>query len=486
MKILGALTVLFLLQVQVLGQSNTKEVFQNFLKDPMLENASVAFIAKDLSTGEVILEHNANVALPTASTAKLFSTSTALEILGPDYRAKTRLYTDGTISPDGTLNGNLWIRGGGDPSLGSTYFNDDSHRSDFLKAWCDTLKSKGIKKITGAIIADASEFGYMGAPDSWTWSDMGNYYGSGPSGLTIYDNRIELDFRTSNYIGGKSTIKSISPEVPGLLIRNEVTSAKSSSDNAYVYGSPFSLDRFVTGTLPAGRSSFIVKGSMPDPEYQFAHELNKTLVDQGIFTSGEIKTVRLMTATGEKPSYTNFTLIYTHSGEKLIDIINWTNMKSVNLFAEHLLCLVGYEKSGIGTTSNGIQALRKYWSDKIDISSLELRDGSGLSRTNGITPNNYADLLTAMSKSKYKSEFYQSLPVSGESGTLKSLNKGEAASGRVHAKSGTMNRIKSYAGYIETSSGKTIVFAIIANNYSCSATGIKNRMEPIFNSLSKL
>ena len=131
-----------------------------------------------------------------ASTAKLFSTSCALKLLGKDYRAKTRFYADGVIDSLGILQGDLWIRGGGDVSLGSKYFNEKGWEFDFMNHWLDSLTFHGINGVNGRLIVDGSEFGYDGVPDGWDWSDMGNYYGVGAAGINYFDNTLKYYFKT--------------------------------------------------------------------------------------------------------------------------------------------------------------------------------------------------------------------------------------------------------------------------------------------------
>ena len=125
--------LLTLIQTFSFSQNSIDNAFNIFKESSGLENASISFQVIDLSNSSEISSYNSNTVLPTASTAKLFSTATALDILGPDYQAKTRVYSDGEIDSLGTLNGNLWIRGGGDPSLGSKYFNNPSERLNFFQ-----------------------------------------------------------------------------------------------------------------------------------------------------------------------------------------------------------------------------------------------------------------------------------------------------------------------------------------------------------------
>lgn len=156
-------------------------------------------------------------------------------------------------------------------------------------------------------------------------------------------------------------------------------------------------------------------------------------------------------------------------------------MKSVNLFAEQLLTWVGYGTNGNGSIDNSIARMMNYWEDKINTRGLYIKDGSGLSRTNAISAEHFCQLLRFMTKSSQYKSFYGTLPIAGVSGTLSSVCKNQAGENRIHAKSGTMNRVKSYAGYVETKSGKTIAFALIINNFNCSSEATVERMERVFN-----
>lgn len=485
MKILSLLLLVLNFGVySVLAQNPIQTGIDQFANDPALKHASISFKVIDLSTGATVSSYSPDLTLPTASTAKLFSTATALEILGPDFRATTRIYYDGVLDSAGILNGNIWIRGGGDPSLGSKYFTSATEQMKFMNDWATQLKAAGLKKIKGTVIADASEFGYDGAPDGWNWVDMGNYYGAGPSGLTIYDNLINYHFSVPAAAGQAISVRSIQPEVPGMIFHNYIRSSTNGGDNAYLYGAPYSLDRFGTGTLPVGSSDFLVKGSLPDPERQFAYEFAKVLKNVGIEITGEIQTVRTSEIAASVRDYGSKKLMIEHKGEKLIDIINYTNMRSVNLFAEHMINLIGYAKTGNGSTYSGLNVLENHWKNFFSIDGLHVNDGSGLSRTNAISADHFVQLLKQMNKSKYAAEFLASLPVAGSSGTLKNVCSGQAAQNRMTAKSGSMNRIKSYAGYIKSSSGKQYAFALIVNNFTCSSSALGAKMEKLFNTIA--
>lgn len=145
----------------------------------------------DAETGKVVVNENGDMCLTPASITKLISTATALEILGPDFTFKTTLAYDGKIT-NGVLNGNIYIIGGGDPTLGSTYLKNTA----FLPKWTAEVKKLGIHTINGSIVADASIFERMPIPPGWLWEDLGNYYAAGTFGLSVYDNTLSVTMQT--------------------------------------------------------------------------------------------------------------------------------------------------------------------------------------------------------------------------------------------------------------------------------------------------
>ena len=472
----------FLLGFNSHSQNSVQRAIDVFYEDNLNLNSSVSFIAYDLEKEEVIAKLNENKSLTSASVAKLFSSATAIEMLGENYTTQTRIYYDGYIDNDSVLNGNLWIRGGGDVSLGSKYFNTSKTEFDFLNYWADSLKTKGINRINGSIIADGSEFGYDGAPEGWSWGDVGNYYGANAGGINVFDNQILLYFKMGK-AGTLSQITEIFPFVPNLEMRNEVYAATVSGDNSYIYGAPFSLDRLVKGKLPQFNERYLVKGSMPDPEFQLAYEFTNVLLKKGIHVVQKPKAYRLVDI--ELPnSYENFKLLFYQPSKTLKEIAFWTNFKSVNLFAEGLLNQLGYSKNKNGSTESSLKVLEEFWAQKIDISGMILNDGSGLSRSNAISANHFCQLLTYMYKSTNFNVFKETLPVAGKSGTIANLCKGQIGEGRIFAKSGTISKVKAYAGYVYSKNGKKLAFSFSINNYNGSSADLQNKIEKVLNALA--
>lgn len=469
---------------QIENADQLSRSIHNFVNDPSLKNAAISIKVIDLNDASTVAAHQPEMSLAPASTMKLFSTALAFEHLGAYYRPETSFYIDGDIDSSGVLEGNIWIKGGGDPSLGSRFFNKRGEERAFLHQVVDSILSKGITKINGSIIADGSRFGYKGAPEGWSWGDMGNYYGAGPAGCTLFDNMTYLSFHTSKKLNDTTNIKCMDPYVSGISFYNTVTTSKSQRDNAYVYGAPYSLDRFVVGSLPFGKESFEVKASIPDPEMLLAQEVQYELA-QKIAITNPPNSYRMLSYNKPKSnSYDDRKLLFIIKGETVKNIAYWTNMRSVNLFAEQLLCLVGLEKTGSGTTESSIYFADKHWESKIS-SGLRISDGCGLSRKNLANAGNFCDLLKYVRQSPIYEDFLETLPTAGKTGTLSRICRGQAADGRIMAKSGTMNRIKSYSGYVKTTSGKELAFAIIVNGHDISSSALVKKMEPFFNAMAR-
>jgi D-alanyl-D-alanine carboxypeptidase/D-alanyl-D-alanine-endopeptidase (penicillin-binding protein 4) len=442
------------------------------------------FYVKDMTSGTVIADYNSEMSMPPASTMKLVTTATAFQVLGRGYKFKTKIMYSGTFdSLSGTINGDIYIIGGGDPTLGSKYFNKDGTQRDFLTQWADTLYAMGIRNVTGKVVADASIYRYEGVPSGWVWGDMGNYYGAGPSGLTIFDNLLELHFKTGPNAGDSTELHCTVPYVPGITIKNFVKAADSKDDDAYVFGAPYSYDWFVRGSIPKNQEDFIVKASIPDPEFIAALELDYALSQRGIKVKYAPTTFRELDKEMPftKPALTE---LYVHESASLGSVINLVNQQSINLFAEHVLCQLSVNSAGYGSTHNGTLVCTNYWKGKIDATGLFMTDGSGLSRSNAVSAKFFVDLLTYMNTSKSAEAFKESMAIAGKRGTMSGMADGSTADGRVYGKSGTMTRIKSYAGYVDSSTGKKLAYAMIINNHYCTSAQLKKYFENLMIKMS--
>ncbi len=464
-----------------IAQVNLQKTVDHFANDAVNKNASLSIKIIDLDNDSSLASYHEYASLMCASTAKLFSTSSALKKLGNNYQAKTRFYTNGFIDSLGVLQGDLWIRGGGDVTLGSKYFNDEGNEFNFMNDWLDSLKSEGIYGINGRLITDGSEFGYAGVPDGWDWSDMGNYYGVGASGVNFFDNTLKYYFNTGKP-GEQVVFIGTNPVLDDLFFQHDILAENIRKDYSYIYGSPYSKVRFGHGSLPAYKDSFCVKGSMPDPEMQLAIEFGRYLEDTSFKISKGVFANRFLTDRGIV--YDSLIHLFSYFGQSVIDIVNKTNLYSVNLYAEGLLNLLGYNSTGIGSTNSGLSVVYRLWRHKVDLMGLSLKDGSGLSRKNAVSSSHFCQLLKAIYDSDIYSDFKGSLSVAGKKGTMKYVCSRQKGENRIFAKSGTLSNVKAYSGYVQSQSGKNLAFAVIANNFNCSKSQIVKKMEFIFNAMA--
>jgi serine-type D-Ala-D-Ala carboxypeptidase/endopeptidase (penicillin-binding protein 4) len=491
-KNVSLFSFLFFLSLISYSQNTAKlkAEIEKLKKDPDLKHASWSVYVCDTKKDTSIIEYNSNASLIPASTLKIATTGAALSILGSDFVFQTKIQYDGIFDTlTGTLKGNLFILGGGDPSLESDFFKDKKDSLTTLEKWALILKAKGIKKIEGSIIGDASIFEDNMTPGQWIWSDMGNYFGAGACGLTYHDNKYTVFFK-SGAAGTTTTITKSEPAIDDLSIINYVT-AGGNDDNAFIYGSSYSNYRTAQGTIPANKNNYEVDGSVPDPALFCALSLERALKNIDIQILKKTTTIRAekeddvmnqKTATTKNIEYDPLKrkTLYTHYSPTLDKIVYWTNLKSNNLFAEHLLKYICYKKTGFGSENKGTDLITEFWKSKgVDVSGFFMNDGCGLARANAITTKTEAQILQLMFKDKNYNAFFNSLPVAGRSGSLAGLCEGTCAENNMHAKSGYITRARGYAGYVKNKKGEMLCFSLLANNYECSPSEMKQKLEKI-------
>ncbi|UTW62557.1 D-alanyl-D-alanine carboxypeptidase/D-alanyl-D-alanine-endopeptidase [bacterium SCSIO 12741] len=456
--------------VAAVAQENWQTTVDSWMKDPALQHASVGFKIQEIKTGKVWAAHESGQAVIPASVQKLVTTSVALDYLGESRTFQTRLQFSSSAISDGHLDGDVVLLGGGDPSLGSQYHKP---LDEAVQSWIKVLKDKGVTHVDGSIIARNSLFEPYTVPRTWIWEDMGNYYGAGASGVIVHDNMYKIHFRSPAEIGALTEVVKTEPEIPGLQLQNRVVSAKGNRDNAYVFGAPGQYNPTIEGSIPANRSDFPIKAAMPNPGLFLAQYFQTKAEEAGIQIEGE---PQMENTEGEKKAEDVFKL----KGLSVGQLIYHTNRKSVNLFAESLLQQLGLKRAGFGSTKLGIQALEHYY-DSVGISraGVHWEDGSGLSHFNTTTADFLVDVLQFNSRQSWFGVFKHSLPVAGRSGTLKSMFRGTPAMDRIWAKSGSMTRVRCYAGYLQTADGKEYAFALLVNNYECTSSQMKQKIEKL-------
>ena len=469
-----------LICLHLLAGAQTPAPVKWLLQAPYMRGASFSLVVKDVQEGRTVYSYDTDRLQSPASVLKTVATATALEILGEDYRYPTTLEYDGILE-NGTLEGNLYIKGSGDPSLGSSHFAPGQNK--FLSTWIAALQKAGIKHITGSVISDESIFDTEGVSIKWLREDMGNYYAPGSYGISIFDNMYKLSLQTGA-AGTRPVLKGTEPDIPFIRFKNYLKAAPVSSDSAYIIGAPLDDVRYLYGVLPANREAYVLKGDIPDPALYLARYLTDQLQQKGIRVDGSPSCYRIEVEENRWKKGERKEIVTTYS-PTLREIASICNHVSHNLYADALVKTVGLQykprrNEMISSFGRGVQVVKEYWEKKgLDVFPLRMNDGSGLAPADKVSAGFMGELLVYMAtESAVSDAFIASLPQAGIEGSVRNFLKGSKLQGKAHLKSGGITGVRSYAGYI-TKDGKTYAVAVFSNNYSCPMSRMTRALEKL-------
>lgn len=465
---------LLLLSFCAKAQINT--IAEAWKNDKSLKGASYGFYAINTKNSEVVAEYNAHELLIPASTLKVVTTSAALKILGPGFRYETKIGYSGNFNKaTGVIDGDLIIAGSGDPTLQSKDFYFKENCTD---KWAQELRKKGVTEIKGAIIGDASCF-ERDIPGDWIWADIGNYFGAVPCGLSYMENKFSL-FYNSGAPGTEAKLLSYEPEYKNKkIILNSKVISNGTEDEAYVYGDPFSYTKEIKGSIPPNKNNYEVEAALPDPALLCAEQMALSLSKAGI----KFKPEKISSNYKKDSLKLNKDILYTHYSPRLENIVNVTNLKSNNLYCESLLKTLGK-----GSEKEGLEKVKNFCAERgLNTDEIFMADGCGLSRANTSTVAFMTTLLNKMAKdSSIFKILKNSFPLAGKNGSMASIGKGTFIENNMTAKTGYINRVRAYCGYVKSRSGKEICFSVILNNYTCSAKEARLKLEKFMVELGEL
>lgn len=478
--ILTSLSFLFSL-VPLMAQTGASlsKTVADISREPALKHASLSVCVYDIDKKSEVYAFNSQRAMTPASVTKLFTTAVGFEKLGANFRFRTMLVYAGDVDKNGTLHGDIYIIGGGDPLLGSYRYKQTVPDSLFA-AWTRAVAAAGIRSVDGRVRYDATIFDSHPIPDTWQWGDIGNYYGSGVSGLNFHENMFFIYFNPGSRIGYPTTVDRMSPSGLNLLLINEVmTGPAKSGDQVVVYGEPSSTIRTCTGTVPVDSKSFSVRASLPKPAQTCADLFTNYLRSHKIPVSGaaseSVRTPQKMTTLLE----------YTSPYYSLI--AQYTNVTSNNIYAEAIHKYLGFKAHGVGSHANGAKVVMDYIQKHgIEASGIRLEDGSGLSVHNRVTADFVCRFLADAAKAPFFGDYQKSIALVGEKGNVRNMLTGLPSGVTVRVKTGTMTGVKTYAGYVTTAQGNRYSFAVLCNDYDCSSAQIRSKMEKIIMKIATL
>lgn len=443
-----------------------QKAWQQFEGDSQLRHATSSLYVIDATTGKVVFEKNAQVGLAPASTQKIVTAATAFELLGKEYRYETYIGNDLPII-NGNMEGNLYVEGSGDPTLGSSRWPQTTD-SVVLNKIKTVLKSLGVKSIKGDIWINDLKMGVNPVPDGWIWQDIGNYYGAGARGLNWRENQYDLVLKPGLSTGELTEVVKTDPPVSNYKLGNFIrTGEKGSGDNGYIYFAPNSETGIATGTIPAGVTKFTISGSTPNPARQFGTTLHTFLLKEGFPVTGQVKlcTDSVMERKGIRVM---MHVLDSISSPPLDSMVYWFLKKSINLYGEAFIKTMAAKKYYTGSTDSGVAIVKQFWKDRgLDVEELNLYDGSGLSPLNRITTHAQVEVLKYARSKDWFSSFYYALP---EYNGMK-------------MKSGTISDVKGFCGYQKSKDGHEYIFSFLVNNYSGKTSGVVNKMYKVLDEL---
>ncbi len=473
------ITILILLPT-IAGAQTVREKVQAIVADETLREAVVSVCART-ADGRTLVDIGAETMAVPASNVKLITTGAAMHALGSDYRFETKVGYDGVIE-DGILKGNIYIIGGGDPTMGSKDSIAVSIERTFAE-WTTMIMYAGIYRIEGHVIGDGRYFDGMTEHPTWLWNDIGVYYGAGATGLMFYENMQSFAVSAGAKAGDAINITPSYPDTPWMEFRYDCTTGSAGTgDQLYMYTSDLAPVAEIRGTFGVDRAAKRVDCSNKFPEYTCASYFVKYLNSNGITCTEGPADFRLCKETGPDRE---IEIIGSTFSPSLKRIIFETNYDSNNLYAEALYRTLGRTGTGSACYDSSAVAINNVFKSlKINTNGANMVDGSGLSRQNYISADFFCRFLSAMMSSPCFEDYVSTIPSPGSNGTLAyNMSKYPASiKSRIKVKSGSMNGIRCYSGYIlPTKGGKneTIVFSVMVNNCTAPSWKVRQLMDRI-------
>jgi D-alanyl-D-alanine carboxypeptidase/D-alanyl-D-alanine-endopeptidase (penicillin-binding protein 4) len=449
------------------GSSSLQAAIDRIVDRPVFAGAFWGIEVRSLKTGKVVYARNADKNMKPASTLKLVTTAAALDAFGPDLRLRTTVETAARRDGMGRLLGDVYLVGRGDPEMTSAGFEE----------MAEALKAAGIRRIEGRLIGHDGLFTGERRGYDWAWGDLVWSYGAEVSALSFNDNAAVLTVSPGERAGDPLMVERFPESRYYRVVSTATTSPPGSGRDLVLERDLGSSEVRLGGTLPAGEGPEELSVALEDPALYAATVFAEVLEAKGIRVTDAV-------VTSKDPLPAGVRVLAGHDSAPLAEILKGVNKPSQNLHAEMLLRLLGARVKGAGTVEAGHAAVMEFLRRVgVNPQAWSLQDGSGLSRSDLVSPREMVGLLAAMDRHRYAAAFKDSLPVAGVDGTLEHRMRGTAAQGRVAAKTGTIRHVNALDGYATTRGGERLAFAIIVNHHTGDPKDVVSAIDQIGNVL---
>ena len=446
------------LEANVTTPNNLNGRIQLLLKNPSLKNVSYGISVVSIKKNTPLFSYQDNDLFSIASNMKLLTTAAAIEYLGPDFEYRTSVDAHGVITASGELKGDIIIRGSGDPNLSGRFY--DGNITAVPESWANAIRSRGIRKVTGDIIANDRVFDRIYTNPNWPGNQLSEWYCAPSCGLSFNDNCVDITL-ISDKKPGNVVMLIVDPNTSYFTIFNNCVSTSNKKEHAYLaYRKPGTNQIFIKGKFWINASPEKTWVNVHNPALYLATVFKEILEKKGIIVQGCARVI------DETDSFNSDSEKIVETTSTMRQTVLVTNKHSQNFYAEQILKTLGSQIKGKGSSSAGIEVLQEFMG-KLDFCTDEyqIEDGSGLSKGNKLSPRMITTLLTYMSKHSYRNVLYDSLPVSGIDGGLRRRMITSRYKNKIHAKTGYIAKTSALSGYIDTLNGDTLVFSILMNNF---------------------
>jgi D-alanyl-D-alanine carboxypeptidase/D-alanyl-D-alanine-endopeptidase (penicillin-binding protein 4) len=406
-----------------------------------------------LTRGDTLYAENAGEEMMPASTMKLFTSAIALERFGPNYQLSTDALRDGPVGPDGTLNGNLYIRGDGDPALSGKFLPGGPAAP--MNHLADLVAQQGIKHVTGSVVGDASGFDDQKVPEGWLTRYLQASYAARVSALSLNENLVAVS--VSPTAPGKPARVVLEPSTSAILLVANVRTVAGG-------GARLGFRKLGNGTIQANGSIGTRAGTrkyvyiVEDPASFATGAFINALIARDIRVDGGIRL-------GKTPP--SAVKVASLRSPPLASMIAAMNRESINHYAELLFrdAARGLRRDTVGSVQAASSLLDEFFATKVgaDTTRLVFADGSGLSTLDRVTPRAQVQLLGYAHRASWGPWLHSSLPVAGDSKLLRRRMRNTPAEGNLHAKTGTTNDVVALAGYVTAVNGEVLAFSFLYN-----------------------
>lgn len=459
----------------------------HILDTPPFDQMHFGVLAVDAATGRTLYERNARRKFVPASNEKLLVTSAALALLGPDYRYRTSLWGTGTAE-DGVLDGNLVLVGTGDPTLSQAFWPSGE---DALAALADSVLGAGVRHVTGALLVDASAWDSTSVGPTWEAEDLGAAYAATGGAFAIDDGVLHVLAQGAPTPGQAPTLTWSPTGTAGFVVSQVVTAPADSTMRIRGSYLPESRRLVLEGQVPAGATD-TTSVALRDPVRQATAALHRILGEQGVEVDGGWSVVWDPGASlgrgcvaNEVSSCPAASPVATLISPPLSDIVQAILAPSQNWMAEQLIRTLGAVRGTQGSWPEGIKVVKQFLQDDVGVDSLDVavRDGSGLSASDLVTPRALVSILRYMAAQPYGERFREALAEPSEEGSTLEDRLPELE-GRLFAKTGTISNVNSLSGYLVGDDGREVVFSILSNGSGLPSARVRDAIDDVVRALA--